>query len=111
MSWKPYLFSIQDKYYIPNDTECLFHLDLLDILPEWIRATSENECLLILEKIKKEKNIFLGDFIKAILKINTIAAEIDKICDILDNLELKQKLLKIGNLTLKYVATNQSLYI
>jgi hypothetical protein len=44
-------------------------------------------------------------------KINTIASEIDKICDILNNLELKQKLINIGKLTLKFVATNQSLYI
>ena len=36
-----------------------------------------------IRKIKSEKNIFLGDFIKAILKINTIAAELDKICEIL----------------------------
>ena len=42
-----------------------------------------------IRKIKSEKYI-LGDFIKAILKINTIAAELDKICEILNNLELKQ---------------------
>lgn len=102
---------IQNNYYIPNDTESIFHLELIDILPEWIKATQEKECLFILEKIKSEKNIFLGDFIKAILKINTIAAELDKICEILNNLELKQKLSNIGNLTLKFIATNQSLYI
>jgi len=102
---------LQNKNYIPNDTECLFHLDLIDILPEWINASSDTECLVILEKIKDEKNIFLGDFIKAILKINTISNELDKICDILNNLELKNKLINIGKLTLKYIATNQSLYI
>lgn len=102
---------LQNKNYIPNDTDGLFHLDLINILPEWFTAESESECLIILEKIKYEKNIFLGDFVKAILKINTIAAEVDKICDILNNLELKQKLTNIGKLTLKYIATNQSLYI
>jgi len=102
---------IQNQNYIPNDTECVFHIELINILEEWINADNECKCLNILEKIKFEKNIFLGDFIKAILKINTISSELDKICDILNNLELKQKLVNIGNLTLKYVATNQSLYI
>jgi len=102
---------LQNKNYIPNDTETIFHLDLINDLPEWINAENESQCLIVIEKIKHDKNIFLGDFVKAILKINTIASELDKICDILDNLELKQKLMNIGKLTLKYVATNQSLYI
>ena len=102
---------LQNKNYIPNDTESIFHLELIDILSEWIKADDENKCLILLQKIKNEKSIFLGDFIKAILKINTIASEIDKICDILNNLELKQKLINIGKFTLKFVATNQSLYI
>ena len=41
---------------------------------------------------KTEKDIFLGDFIKAILKINTIAQETEKIADLFNNLELKSKL-------------------
>lgn len=102
---------LQNNNYIPNDTECIFQLDLLDILPKWINANNEGECLTILDNIKYEKNIFLGDFVKAILKINTIANELDKICDILNNFDLKQKLVNIGQLTLKYIATNQSLYI
>ncbi len=102
---------LQSRSYIPNDTECIFHLELINELPEWIASENEPQCLVILEKIKNNKNIFLGDFVKAILKINTIASEVDKICDILNNLELKQKLTNIGKLTLKYVATNQSLYI
>ena len=106
-----YYDEIQSKNYIPNDSEIVFHMDLLDILPEWIHARNEGECLLILDKIKNEKNIFLGDFVKAILKINTIALELEKISDLLNNLELKEKLQEIPNKILKFVATNQSLYI
>ena len=98
------------KFY-PNDSEIIFHFDLLDILSEWINAENESECLIILQKIKYNKNIFLGDFIKAILKINTISLELEKICEIVNNLELKEKLIKKNKLTLKFVATNQSLYI
>jgi hypothetical protein len=86
-------------------------MDLIDILPDWINSQDENDCLIVLEKIKNEKYIFLGDFVKAILKINTIALELEKISDLLNNLELKQKLQEIPNKILKFVATNQSLYI
>ena len=89
----------------------MFHMDLFDILPDWINSQCENDCLIVLEKIKNEKYIFLGDFVKAILKINTIALELEKISDLLNNLELKQKLQEIPNKILKFVATNQSLYI
>ena len=106
-----YYEDIQSKNFIPNDSEIIFHFDLLDILHDWIKAENENQCLILLEKIKNEKNIFLGDFIKAILKINTISLELEKICEIVNNLELKEKLIKIPQLTLKFVATNQSLYI
>ncbi len=61
--------------------------------------------------IKTDKEIFLGEFIKSILKINNIAKELEKICDILDNISLLQKVKEIPILTLKYVVTNQSLYI
>ena len=109
---------IKDKYenihnqnFIPYDSELIFHFDLIDILEDWIKCSSEETCLYILEKIKTEKDIFLGDFIKAILKINTIAQETEKIADLFNNLELKSKLQQISPMILKYIATNQSLYI
>ena len=53
----------------------------------------------------------MGEFIKAILKINNIANEFEKVCLIQPNLELLEKLRKIPELTLKSVATAQSLYL
>ena len=64
-----------------------------------------------INQIKNEKEIFLGEFVKSILKINNIAKEFEKICELLQNLPLLQKIKEIPQLTLKYVATNQSLYI
>ena len=61
--------------------------------------------------MKEEKEIFLGEFIKGILKINNIAAEFEKICEMTSNIALLQRVKKIPEITFKYVATNQSLYI
>ena len=68
-------------------------------------------CKNIIIRIKEEKELFLGEFIKAILKINNIAKEFEKIAESLENLELLEKIKLIPIITLKYVATNQSLYI
>jgi hypothetical protein len=67
--------------------------------------------IVIIIRIKEEKELFLGEFIKAILKINNIAKEFEKIAESLENLELLEKIKLIPIITLKYVATNQSLYI
>ena len=48
---------------------------------------------------------------KAILKINNIAKEIEKICEIKNNIVLLEKIKQIPALTLKYVVSNQSLYL
>ena len=83
----------------------------MDFIAEWCAAEDEFTCKNIITRIKDEKEIFLGEFIKAILKINNIAKEFEKIAETLENLELLQKIKKIPAITLKYVATNQSLYI
>lgn len=57
------------------------------------------------------KEIFLGEFIKAILKINNITSEMEKIAENLGDIEFLSILKDVPILTLKYVATNQSLYV
>ena len=55
--------------------------------------------------------MFIGEFIKAILKINNIVNEFEKVSELLQNIELLHKLKQISDKTLKFVATNQSLYL
>ena len=102
---------LQTQNYIPNDTETNLHMDLVDFIYNWCLADNESLCRDVISQVKNEKNIFLGDFVKAIIKINNIAKEFDKICEIMNNMELKEKISQIEKLTLKYIATNQSLYI
>ena len=86
--------------------------DLIDYVIKWCKdADDEASCKEILQTILQEKNIFLGEFIKAILKINNIASECEKLCEYLGNMELLSKIKQIPLYTLKFVATNQSLYV
>ena len=88
-----------------------YNYDLIDYLYDWCNCNNENECKYVIDIMKCDTEIFLGEFIKAILKINNIALEMENICETLHNVNLLQKLREIPDLTLKYVATNQSLYI
>ena len=92
-------------------TDYNFHFDLLRYTTEWCEAQTVEECKLLLQKISEEKGIFLGEFVKALLKINNISNEMEKIAELTGNIHFLSKLREIPNMTLKYVVTNQSLYV
>ena len=78
----------------------------------WCKCEDEDSCKTTLRQICNEQSgIFLGDFIKAILKINNVASELEKVAEVTNNTELLEKLQHIPDNTLKYVANKQSLYI
>ena len=87
------------------------HFDLVDYVVEWSSCTDELDCKVLLDRIATEKEIFLGDFVKALLKINNIASEMERVAELLGDVEFLHKLKQIPELTLKFVATNQSLYV
>jgi len=96
---------------INSGSDYNIHYDLLKYTSEWCEAESVEECKLLLQKIGEEKEIFLGEFVKALLKINNISAEMEKIAELTGNIAFLSKLKEIPNKTLKYVVTNQSLYV
>jgi hypothetical protein len=84
---------------------------LIDYVIEWANCSNEADCRLLLDRIGTEKEIFLGEFVKALLKINNIASEMERVAELLGDVEFLHKLKQIPELTLKFVATNQSLYV
>jgi superfamily II RNA helicase len=87
------------------------HYDLLNYVYEWCTAGTVEECKLVLQKMGEEKQIFLGEFVKALLKINNISAEMEKIAELTGNITFLSKLKEISTMCMKYVVTNQSLYV
>lgn len=98
-------------YKINTGADYNIHYDLLNYLEEWTQCEDVDDCKLVLQRLASEKEIFLGEFVKALLKINNIGAEMEKIAEMTGNIEFLSKLREIPNLTLKYVVTNQSLYV
>jgi superfamily II RNA helicase len=87
------------------------HYDLLNYVEEWCDSENVEDCKLLLQKMAGVKEIFLGEFVKALLKINNISCEFEKIAEMTGNIAFLSKLKEIPNMTLKYVVTNQSLYV
>ena len=95
--------------YIEED-DYFYQYDLIDAVKMWCNANDEDSAKYTLQYCG-EYRIFTGEFVKAILKINAIAQEIEKVCDLLQLIEMKKVVHQIPEVTLKYIATNQSLYI
>lgn len=85
--------------------------DLADDIIKWCELSNERECENFLAKLQTEKGIFIGEFVKAVLKINALAKEMEKICEICGLSDVQHTLSQIGELTMKSVCTSQSLYI
>ncbi len=99
------------NYKINSGIDYNMHYDLLIYVNEWCDASSAEECKLVLQNLSQEKEVFLGEFVKALLKINNISCEMEKIAEMTSNIALLSKLREIPQMTLKYVVTNQSLYV
>lgn len=104
-------FKKEEKYQLNTGTDYDIHYDLIDYAMQWCNCSNISECKLLLQKLELEKGIFLGEFVKALLKINNIVCEMEKIAENTNNLPFLSKLNEIKTLTLKYVVTNQSLYV
>lgn len=116
------LFQIKEHYEMMENTVGLYlkkndgerlNLNLAIEIQKWCLCDNETDCKYFIETYLSEKNISLGDFIKAILKISAINKEMVNIFEniITHRVDLLHKISKIDELIMKYVALNQSLYL
>lgn len=96
---------------VDTGTDYSIHFDLVEYMINWCDCESDIECKLLLQKLCEEKAVFLGEFVKAVLKIANIAAEMEAVAELLGDIDLLKKLRGVPGLLLKFVATNQSLYV
>ena len=83
---------------------------MAELVLEWCKASNESECNQVLANARQYE-IVLGEFVKAILKINAIAQELEKICYLTNNTAMLKILTDIPCTTMKGCVTNQSLYL
>jgi superfamily II RNA helicase len=114
------IHKIQQAYDYYKDIELRHNLnftsddalswDMCELVIDWCGADDDLKCKKVYEKAAMY-SISLGEFIKAILKINNVAAEMEKLAFIQSNITLLDKIKKVSTITLKSVVTNQSLYL
>ena len=76
----------------------------------WCKCKKDTECKVIFQELS-EIPISVGDFNKALLKIVNIVRECINVFEIINRVDVLHKLKQIEPMVLKYVTTNQSLYV
>ena len=102
------LHALFEKY---DETDSGLNYDMTDYAMEWAKCENEEQCKYFIQMRLYEKKISVGDFVKAILKISTIAKELSSVAEEYGKIELLNKLSKIDGFILKYVTMSQSLYV
>lgn len=104
-------FQSLDTYYKFDVAEDYnFNTVLCNPIMEWCEATCEAECQNVYAQLP-DISIFKGEFIKAVLKICSIATELEKVALLAGQAELSTACAQLPALLQKSVATNQSLYL
>jgi ATP-dependent RNA helicase DOB1 len=85
--------------------------DLMEYMNSWLNSETVEECKYFLQILREEKGIYLGEFVKAMLKIVAICNELSIVCEITYNYDLLKKIKLLIDKIQKFVVTNQSLYI
>ena len=103
--------TLEQNRGISNSDQLSYTFELVNPILNWCESQDELACKAIIQSCENDFEIFTGEFIKTILKINNIVNELKMIAEDIGNIELLHKLSQIPDLSLKYVATNQSLYV
>ena len=84
------------------------HTCIMDEVSRWCDASDEGECRAVTSSLA-DRGVFLGEFIKGMLKIDSVACELAQLPGL--PASLQHKLTAIHGLVQKHVVTNQSLYV
>ncbi len=102
----------EDKLQIfTGEFDVKIQFDLIPYVVKWIKAENEMECRTILSNMGENIGVFLGDFSKTLIKINNISNELFQVFTERNNIKLAHMVSQISERIMKFVVTNQSLYV
>ncbi len=101
----------ENYHRISTGTDYEISYDIIHHVAEWCKSTNIGECRHVLETLEQDTDIGVGEFVKVLIKINNIASELERAAEFIGNMSLVGHMKEIPTMTLKYVATNQSLYV
>ena len=104
-------FENEERVYASTGDDMEISFDLMSLVREWYESEDEPACKLVVQRAQQEKGILLGEFTKAITKIVNIAAEVERVAEFAGDLAMVGRLRDVSKNLLKFVVTNQSLYV
>ena len=84
---------------------------MIEFIEKWIHVKNIDESLFFLEELNEKKGISTGNFIKYILQLNNLCSELENVAEYLGDMDFLLKLKEVPEKTMKFIITNQSLYI
>ena len=104
----------QSGYENIDEAKSHFDVAFFDIsMPEFTEKEiySGEDLATFIKKVMPNCKVILLTMHTELLKINNIAAEMEKIAELIGDISFLSKIREIPGFTLKYVVTNQSLYL
>tara|TARA_B100000902_G_C26848800_1_gene687103 strand:- start:320 stop:664 length:345 start_codon:yes stop_codon:yes gene_type:complete len=104
------IIDIEMENKINTKEDLSYHYDMVELTMLWYDADTMDRCKYVISEMKKY-DIFLGEFIKSIIKINNMINEISMACDSIQDIDFMNKLQIIPKKILKFIVSEQSLYV
>ena len=102
-----YYYDEEVKYQLVNMNQELQY-DIMPYIKKWMDTCDDSlSSIQLIQEIKTQKGWFTGDFIKCCLKLVNMSKEIESICEP----ELLEKLKEGSSKILKFICSNESLYL
>ena len=100
------------KYQLSSSNNYVLQFDMMKYTKKWYESVeSIDDTKFFFHELKKEKDIFIGDFIKCCLKILNMCKEIVFVCELVSNYELMEKIKNISQNIHKFIVSNDSMYV
>lgn len=96
------------RIVVPEYKRC--RVGHVDLYARWYDASDEATAKRVLADAAS-RGIAAGDFVKGVMSVVALAREVEMVCDLDANVETKSHMCAVGDHMLKFIATNQSLYV
>ena len=106
-----YFSDKESELRVNTGTDCSISYDLLQYMKDWCDSETAEQCKFLIQSMAEEQDICLGEFVKCLLKIVNISNELERVAEVIGDVQLLSRLRNIPPMILKYVVTTQSLYV
>ena len=85
--------------------------DMFPYVLQWIDLQTSEECVQLLHRVQTEKGVHTGDFMKFLIQMNNVVEEFQNIAEYMGDMTFLRELTNIPPMIMKYIISNQSLYV